>query len=112
MKHLPTALAVQLHYGGVGSTKCCLTAISIFLLIASVDEAKRIDASIEYASWFDIGQHTGPVHSLEASAKAPFRCNPKSKNFQDFSSHRILQHMYGVLNVDKKKLITQLAEKP
>ena len=66
---MPTALTVQLHYGGVGSTKCCLTATSIFLLIASVDEAKRIEASIEYASWFDIGQHTGPVHSLEADGR-------------------------------------------
>jgi hypothetical protein len=58
VKHLPTGVDVQLHYGGVGSTKCCLTAISIFLLIASVEGEK----GIEYASWFDIGQHTCPAH--------------------------------------------------
>jgi hypothetical protein len=34
-----------------------------------------------------------------------------SKNFQDFLSHRMFGHMYGVLNVDGKKLITQFGRK-
>ena len=34
-----------------------------------------------------------------------------SKNFHPKVSHRILRHMYGVLNVDEKKLIAQLGEK-
>ena len=45
------------------------------------------------------------------SAKAPFSSNQKPKIFAQYPSHRILRHMYGVLNVDEKKLITQLAEK-
>ena len=43
--------------------------------------------------------------------KAPFRCPQNPKNFAQYPSHRILRHMHGVLNVDEKKLITQLAEK-
>ena len=43
-------------------------AISIFLFNCECRRGKRIEASIEYASWFDIGQHAGPVHSLEVSA--------------------------------------------
>jgi hypothetical protein len=34
-----------------------------------------------------------------------------SKKIQDFSSHRIFGHVYGALNVDKKKLITQFGRK-
>ena len=34
--------------------------------------------------------------------EALFRSHPKTKKFQDFSSHQILQHMHGVLNVSKK----------
>ena len=45
------------------------------------------------------------------TTKTPFSSKPKTKNFQDFLSHQILRHMHGVLNVDEKKLITQLAEK-
>ena len=33
------------------------------------------------------------------------------KNFHPKMLHRILRHMHGVLNVDEKKLITQLGEK-
>jgi len=39
--------------------------------------------------------------------KALFRSHPKSKIFQDFSSHQILWRMHGALNVGKKKLIAQ-----
>jgi hypothetical protein len=37
----------------------------------------------------------------------------KLKNFQNFSSHRILRHMHEALNIDKnkKKLITQFVYK-
>jgi hypothetical protein len=35
-----------------------------------------------------------------------------SKNFQDSLSHRIFGQMYGALNVDEKKLITQFSRKP
>jgi hypothetical protein len=35
-----------------------------------------------------------------------------SKFFQDFSSHRMFEHMYGALNVDEKKLITRFGRKP
>ena len=53
--------------------------------------------------------NTTPLPAREC--KAPFRWNPKTKNFQDSPSHRILRYMHVVLNVDEKKLTTQLAEK-
>jgi len=34
--------------------------------------------------------------------KALFNSPQKLKNFQDFSSHRILQHMHEALNIDEK----------
>jgi hypothetical protein len=34
------------------------------------------------------------------------------KNFRDFSSHRIFRHIFRVLNIDEKKLITQFGRKP
>jgi hypothetical protein len=33
------------------------------------------------------------------------------KNFQDFPSYRMFGHMYGALNIDEKKLITQFDRK-
>jgi hypothetical protein len=35
-----------------------------------------------------------------------------SKYFQDFPSHRMFGHMYGALNVNEKKSITQFGSKP
>ena len=75
MKHLPTAIDRATHYGGI------IITISIFYLIASVEcrRGKRIEASIEYASWFDIGQHAGPVHSLEVSADITEKIGKKNQ---------------------------------
>jgi len=34
--------------------------------------------------------------------KGLFRYTQKPKTLQDFPSHRILQHLHGTLNIDKK----------
>jgi len=43
-----------------------------------------------------------PQHHDLWSWKALFSSPQKTKTFQDFSSHRILQHIHGALNIDKK----------
>ena len=45
---------------------------------------------------------------LASSIQGLFRFQ---KNFAQYLSHQILWHMYEVLNVDEKKLITQLSGK-
>jgi len=39
---------------------------------------------------------------LYLSTKGLFRCIQKPKSLQDSPSHRILRHMHGALNIDKK----------
>ena len=44
-------------------------------------------------------------------SKQGLRLSLDFKNFHPKVSHRILRHIHGVLNIDEKKLITQLGEK-
>jgi len=41
-------------------------------------------------------------YSVKIQKVFEFSLSQNSKTFQDFSSHRVLRHMYGALNIDKK----------
>ena len=63
-----------------------------------------------YIVSFQILQRADCYHHEDAVIH-PLRPCLVPKNFHPKVSHRILRHMHGVLNVDDKKLITQLGEK-
>jgi len=44
-----------------------------------------------------------PTIILTHGSEALFSLPQRPKTFQDFSSHRILRHMHGALNIDENK---------
>jgi len=46
---------------------------------------------------------THSSRTILSLTKALFSSPQKPKTFQDSSSHRILRHMHGTLNIDKNK---------
>ena len=107
MHHCTITTSADLTSLGVGAS------LSIYQSIPGRPYAVAAPFQTYKPPFIHRGSHVGAtLHALalHLSSLPPRPCLV-SKNFRPKVSHRILRHMYGVLNIDKKKLISQFLTK-